>query len=102
MEAISHHPQLVKRVELLVELGTTCLPDAAEVQRVTDLRDEHREDLLPVVNMDFERRRDLLHDQGLQDLLMIGSRGLGTRQGKGDLAGPNISPLNIKGNTMRN
>ena len=38
-EEINHHPQQVKRVELLVELGKTYLPDAAEAQQVADLRD---------------------------------------------------------------
>ena len=52
MEVINHHPQLVKKVELLVELGIICLPDAAEAQQVRDRREEHREDLLPVMSKD--------------------------------------------------
>ena len=92
MEVINHHLQLVKKVELLVELGIICLPDAAEAQQVRDRREEHREDLLPVVNKDFEHRRDLLHDQELQDLHQIGIQGPETHLGKGGLVVPNISP----------
>ena len=92
MEVINHHPQLVKKAELLVELGIICLPDAAEAQQVRDRREEHREDLLPVVNKDFEHRRDLLHDQELQDLHQIGIQGPETYLGKEGLVVLNISP----------
>ena len=94
MEVNNRHPQLVKKVELLVELGRTCLPDAAEAQQVIDRREEHREDLLPVMSKDFEHRRELLHDQELQDLHLIGIQGPETHLGKGGLVVPNISPSN--------
>lgn len=93
VEEINRHPQLVKKVELLVERGKTCLPDAAEAQQVTDQWDTLREDLLPVVNVvNIGRRRDLLHDQGLQDLPMADNRGLRTRLERGDPVDPNIFP----------
>ena len=59
----------------------------------------------------LEHRRDLLHDQELQDLHQIAIQGPETYLGKGGLVVPNISPLikqlvrncwSIKGNSMKN